>query len=357
MAVRQAVQVAASHGDGPQVHAVSSLDGRSIGSDTGSDPGWAKYVRAVFEVVRAVAPGRSARLAIDGDLPSTGGLSSSSALSVGCLYAVNELWELGLGAAAIIDLALAAERKAAIAGGAMDQTVIALARPGHALRIDFDPPSHRHVAMPDHFTWVAGYSGETAPKGDTAADAYNSFVLASRAAARQLSAQLDIDAGSPPLLSRVSSAPAELISQLPTIPVAAAAELVGGENLGLEPGRLLDLAISAGHVLSEATRVDQAEEAMAAGDIAEVGRLMDESHTSLGRYGSTTSNLDRLVAAARDAGAVGARVTGAGFGGWAIALAPPSATASVSNAMEAACGGPTFVATAEGGAAWSLHGE
>ncbi|NND01787.1 MAG: hypothetical protein HKN91_03290 [Acidimicrobiia bacterium] len=357
MAVGQAVQVAASRGDGGQLAAVSSLDGQSIGRDSSADPGWAKYVRAIFDEVRHLAPSVSVRLAIDGDLPSTGGLSSSSALSVGCLFAIAELWSLDLDAAAIIDLALAAERKAAIAGGAMDQTVIALARPGHALRIDFDPPSHRHVPMPPGFTWVAGYSGQKAPKGDSAADAYNSFVLASRAAARMLGDHLGIDAGSPPLLSRVTSAPREAVEGLPTVTVADAADITGGEDLGLDHGRRLDLATSAAHVLSEADRVAEAEEALGAADIVEMGRLMDESHMSLKRYGSSTPNLDRLVAAARGAGATGARVTGAGFGGWAIALAPPVATSAVCDAMESACGGPTFIATPEGGAQWSLRAE
>jgi galactokinase len=358
MAIREGIEIAASESTEPGLVAVSTLDDSVVSSvATTQRRGWAKYVLAVLDQIGPSVADRGARLAIDGDLPATGGLSSSSALSVGCLIALGELWGLALTPVGIVAAAVAAERAAAIAGGAMDQTVITHARPGHALRIEFDPPSHRHIQMPDDFVWVAGYSGTKAAKGESAAAAYNSFVLTSRAAAAVLAEQLDRDAGTPPLLSRVGDAAPDQIANLPAMSVQQAAAITGGDRLGLDARGRLNLRTSAEHVLSEATRVDAAERALRAGDIGAMGRLMDASHASLQIYGASTESLDALVLAAREAGAAGARLTGAGFGGWAIALTTHGRAKSVHAAMEAACGGPALVAEAGGGALWSLNAE
>jgi galactokinase len=75
------------------------------------------------------------------------------------------------------------------------------------------------------------------------------------------------------------------------------------------------------HVLSEADRVERATEVLRDGDVEAFGRLMNESHASCrDDYGISTPELDSLVDIMREAGALGARLTGAGFGGCAIAL-------------------------------------
>src|SRR5207237_1588250 len=75
------------------------------------------------------------------------------------------------------------------------------------------------------------------------------------------------------------------------------------------------------HGVTQAARVRQAETAMAAGDLAAFGRLLDASHQSLrDDYDVSHPELDLLVDLAREGGAVGARLTGAGFGGSIVAL-------------------------------------
>lgn len=75
------------------------------------------------------------------------------------------------------------------------------------------------------------------------------------------------------------------------------------------------------HVVTENQRVLDVVELLRAGEVADIGRLLDASHESLRRdYQVSSSELDRAVDAARQAGALGARMTGAGFGGSAIAL-------------------------------------
>ncbi len=355
MAIGQAVSVAAGTAAAPGLSAVSTLDGRSWHTLSPEPaPPWGKYIRSIFTVLTEAAPTSrdyGAVLTVGSDLPATGGLSSSSALTVGCLLALDHIWHLDLGPTRLVDLAVEAERLVAVAGGRMDQTVITFARPRHAMRIDFDPPSIRHLTIPEGFVWVAGYSGSPAPKAESALASYNSFVLSARAAA----ALLGDTAGSPPQLSRVRHAAADEVAALPVVTAREAAEIIGGDPLGLEPDTTLDLAMAAGHVLAEAQRVDNAEAALSAGDSAGFGRLMAESHASLRAYGASTPRLDSLVAAARSAGALGSRVTGAGFGGWAVALTSHGAAEGVRAAMEEVCGGPTFFATADGGALWSLN--
>ncbi len=106
------------------------------------------------------------------------------------------------------------------------------------------------------------------------------------------------------------------------------------------------------HVISEQARVEQACRVLAAGDLAAFGRLLTESHASLrDDYEVTGPHLDAIVCAALQApGCLGARMTGAGFGGCAIALVEqveiPDFTSSVRSAYLAATGlEPAFYVT------------
>ena len=91
------------------------------------------------------------------------------------------------------------------------------------------------------------------------------------------------------------------------------------------------------HVLSEAERVRCTLTSLAAGDLREVARLMSASHTSLrDDFEVSAEGLDMAVVAAMAAGAWGARMTGAGFGGSAIALAPADLAGRVAAAVRGA---------------------
>jgi galactokinase len=88
------------------------------------------------------------------------------------------------------------------------------------------------------------------------------------------------------------------------------------------------------HVVTEDARVVDAAAALRAGEWAELGRLMDASHVSLrDDYEVSCEELDVAVATASAAGAVGARMTGGGFGGSAIALVPAEAVGPVRDAV------------------------
>jgi galactokinase len=81
------------------------------------------------------------------------------------------------------------------------------------------------------------------------------------------------------------------------------------------------------HVLSENERVDAAVAALAAGDLERLGELLDASHASLrDDYEVSVPEVERAVAECRDAGALGARIMGGGFGGSVLGLFAPGAT-------------------------------
>ncbi len=90
--------------------------------------------------------------------------------------------------------------------------------------------------------------------------------------------------------------------------------------------------------------------ALQSGDLAAVGALMDENQTLLESLGVSCPELDRLVAAARAAGALGAKLSGSGGGGIIIALTTPGTQGAVARAVEAAGGRALITRAAVAGA-------
>ncbi len=298
--------------------------------------GFGRYLAAAASGLRTGGwvPGESP--GFDGflasDLPVASGLSSSSALVVAAalalLAAAGRLPPVGTGIPPgigipppgarrlALDLA-AAERGAAIQGGAMDQSVCLGAAAGYALGIAFEPPEWHLVPVdPSRFSFLVAYSGEPADKGGAAGRVYDRRVREARKALalarRALGEPERKDGGSPGgyrhgypgLVARHS---------LPDL-LAAARRLP--DPLG---GRFR-------HLVTEAERVAEARRCLRRGDAEAFGALLDRSHESLRRdYQVSTPKLDALVAEARHAGALGARLTGAGLGGSVVILVPPAA--------------------------------
>ena len=108
--------------------------------------------------------------------------------------------------------------------------------------------------------------------------------------------------------------------------------LIAGVRPLLSPGLLRRFR----HVVTEGLRVAQAEDAMRAGEIGRFGELMVASHESLrSDYEVSTPALDEIVEIALGAGAAGARLTGAGFGGCAVALCDERTVRAVMDALAA----------------------
>jgi galactokinase len=260
--------------------------------------GWRAYVRGVAQAVLDTGVKlRGADLEIDGDLPLSGGLSSSSSLTVGVALALMALVGHQPAKTDLALMAQQAERKyVGVNCGIMDQLAIAAGQAGHALLIDCRSLAIEPVPLPANCTVIVIDSGVPRTLADSA---YNQrraecerAVEAIRTIAPEVMALRDV---SPELLGRA-----------------------------IEQG-LLDQTVArrARHVVHENERTLAAVAAMRRGDVAEMGRLMNQSHVSLrDDYEVSGPELDTLTAMLREMpGVWGARLTGAGFGGCCIALA------------------------------------
>ena len=251
--------------------------------------GWLEYPRGVAWALQDAGHAlRGFDGALASDVPRGAGLSSSAAL------------ELAVAAAFAASSALAWDPPAmaramqrvenlwvGVQSGIMDQLIGAAGVAGHALLIDCRDLTLRPVPLPDG---VAVVVLDTSTRRGLVGSAYNDR----RAACERVAAALGVRA-----LRDVDER------------TLAAAE-------GLDP---IDRR-RARHVVAENARTLDAADALAAGDVVRVGALMDASHASLrDDFEVSSPALDALVAAAGAApGCLGARMTGAGFGGCAVAL-------------------------------------
>jgi N-acetylgalactosamine kinase len=310
---------------------------------------WANYVKAAIQGVidRFAARGkwRGASMVVGSRVPPASGLSSSSALTVSTALAFMAINQIELEPIDTATMVARSERYVGTHGGAMDQTVSILGRRDHALFIEFAPIRARAVKMPANAALVVADSREIADKSGTVRAEYNRRVVECSLAARILGCALKLDGvtvlgdvvralpewNAAELVEKLAAAsPARLgadlkeaASILRVTQSALDAELLGhgSTRIALDLNRPLEILKRARHVLSETERVIGAADVLAAGRLDEMGTLMDASHQSLaGDFECSTNRLDAVVECARRGGALGARLTGAGFGGSIVAL-------------------------------------
>lgn len=228
-------------------------------------------------------------------IPSGGGVSSSAALEVGFAYALSELYGFGI---ARVDIALMGQKSEHefmnVKCGIMDQFIIAVGKKDSALMLDTDTLAYRYVplALGDYRFVVMN----TNKKRQLADSKYNERRSECMAGLALLQNHAKIKA-----LCELSPAEFEKLSVNLTDPII------------LKRVR---------HCIYENDRVLRAVDALESGDLIGLGKLLRESHVSLrDDYEVTGLELDTLFEEANKAeGCIGARMTGAGFGGCAIAL-------------------------------------
>ncbi|HAK93791.1 MAG TPA: galactokinase [Planctomycetes bacterium] len=271
---------------------------------------WANYVKAAVEhfarllLETSGAAARGFDALVDGDIPQAGGLSSSSALVVATALAFCEVNALSLPPLELASHCAAAERYVGTQGGGMDQAASILGAPGCALRIDFFPLAATPVPFPEGWAVLACHSLVRAAKTEEARAEFNRRVGECRVAAALLGRALDR-----PEAPRLGDFAKEFGT---AACVRALGEAVPPDSKILARAR---------HVFEEAERVAEATRALAAGDMRTLGRLMSDAHASArDLYEISGPALEELVRLFLEGGALGARLTGAGFGGFAIAL-------------------------------------
>jgi galactokinase len=273
-------------------------------------PEWARYVRGVAALLRADGcdiPG--ANILIDSDLPIGAGLSSSASVELGVAAALMTLAGCPIDRVALARLGQRVENEiVGVQSGIMDQLAVACGVAGHALLIDCRtfgaepvpiPPSVRVLVM------------DSAVPRTLAGSAYNQRRAECEAALAKLR---DAD------------------------PKLRALRDVDPDLLAAEARRLADVELRrARHVVTENRRVLDSVAALREGDVGWFGQLMIASHSSLrDDYEVSGPELDALVAAAlATPGVLGARLTGAGFGGCAVALVEAAHAAAAAPAIAA----------------------
>jgi galactokinase len=300
MAIDRGVTVTFRARDDRTIRAHSALDGASCGIalddlDVHRGRGWESYVAGVaWAMQRHGHELRGADLDIESDLPAGAGLSSSAALEVAVYRALAAVSGIAWDPVEAARQTRHAENQFVGVGcGVMDQMAAAASLEGHAMLIDCRSLAIDHVVMPSGAAIVVI---DTGVRRRLAVSEYTARQASCERAVQQLKRHY------PRIRALRDVVPAELNEAI--------------DQLGATEW------MRASHVVAENQRVLAAVHALATGDLATVGALFVASHESLRDLFEVSSpELDAAVDCAMSHPAChGARMTGAGFGGCAIAL-------------------------------------
>jgi galactokinase len=291
-------------------------------------PGWSAYVAGiVWALGEAGHDVDGADLHLVSDVPSGAGLSSSAALECATLTALVELNELEIGDLDRVKLAQRCENIFVGAPtGIMDQAASVMCTAGHSLFLDCRTLETAQVPLSADDSGLAFLVIDTRTPHALVDSEYAERRAACEAVARQLGV---------PALRDV-------------------------ESLDQVTSRISDtvLARRARHVVTENDRVQQAVRVLKDGRLRDLAPILDASHASMrDDFEITVPTVDLAVEEAVRAGALGARMTGGGFGGCIIALVPSAETDAVAGSVADAFGAAgytppvAFVAEPSGGAA------
>jgi galactokinase len=276
-------------------------------------PDWTRFPRGALWVLREEGyPQRGMDLTIAGNVPGGAGFSSSAAVEVAMFEIASALLGIKLDQRQKALLGVQVEHRfIGIRTGVMDQMISALGRAGHALLIDCRSLDATPVPIPKGVTLMALDTGK---RRQLVQSEYGQRREQCEEAARLLGVKALRD--------------------------------VTPEQLAAEADKLPEIiARRASHVVNENARTLAAVDALGAGDLKTVGRLLNESHASLrDLYQVSIRELDIMAELAQNTeGCYGARMMGGGFGGAVIALVQESAVSRLGESVAAAYNAATHL--------------
>ena len=257
---------------------------------------WAVYPIGIFYILSTKGYKFNHGLDIyyESEIPSGSGLSSSAAILDVTGLLVSNIYNLNLSLLDIVKLAKSVENDyCSLKSGIMDQAIIALGKKNNALLLDCNTLNYEYKNMIlNDYSFVILKTNKPRKLMESK---YNERVDECQKSLSIIKSKYNVKT-----LCEINP------KDLPDIK-----SLLNDEILFKRVK----------HVVLEQQRVKDFSNALALGDVKELGKLLNESHESLKNdYEVTGIHLDTIVDAARLAGAIGARMTGAGFGGCAIAL-------------------------------------
>ncbi|MGW0411713.1 galactokinase [Streptomyces collinus] len=282
----------------------------------GGDPNWTAYPAGVVWALREAGhPVTGADVHLASTVPTGAGLSSSAALEVVIALALDDLFGLGLERWRLARLCQRAENVYVGAPtGIMDQTASACCTGGHALFLDTRDLSQRQIPLDLAAEGLRLLVVDTQVKHAHSGGEYGRR----RAGCEKGAALLGVDA----------------LRDIPYDGLDAALARLGDEE---EVARLVR------HVVTEDQRVERVVSLLHAGETRAVGPVLTEGHASLrDDFRISCPELDLVVDTALSHGALGARMTGGGFGGSAIVLAEATDVTTLIKAIEEAFTAASF---------------
>ncbi|WP_315636255.1 MULTISPECIES: galactokinase [Microbacterium] len=314
------LRVASTFADEPVEIALDDLD-RLFPTPPGTAPAvpeWAAYPLGVAWALRATAPAATVSgldIAIASDVPVGAGLSSSAAIEGATATALNELWDAGLDAVALARIGRTAENEAVGAPtGIMDQMASMLGEPDAAIFLDCRSLAADVVPLGMADAGLAVLVMDTRVTHAHSTGGYRER----RAACERGAAILGV----------------------PALRDVAVADLARAESL------MDDMTFRrVRHIVTENQRVQDTVATLRTAGARGIGDLLVASHASMrDDFEISTPELDAAVETALTSGAVGARMTGGGFGGAAIALVDRGAVPHLADAVRGRFAAEGFVA-------------
>jgi len=283
-----------------------------------SDQDWTAYPAGVVWALRQAGHAvTGADIHLAATVPAGAGLSSSAALEVVVALALNDLYELGLKGWQLARLCQRAENVYVGAPvGIMDQTAAACCTEGHALFLDTRDLSQRQIPFDLAAEGMRLLVVDTQVKHAHSTGEYGRR----RAGCEKGAALLGVDA----------------LRDIPYGELDAALGRLGDDE---EVRRLVR------HVVTEDERVERVVGLLESGETRAIGPVLTEGHASLrDDFRISCPELDLVVDTALASGALGARMTGGGFGGSAIVLAEAADVDTITKAVEEAFAAAGFTA-------------
>lgn len=254
-------------------------------SELEKENSWIDYVKGIYKVLldKNLHP-KGIKGRIGGNLPIGSGLSSSASFELAIADFLNEVYDLGLSRKEMALLSQKAENEfVGVPCGIMDQFVIALGKEGKAVFLDTETLEYEYITIPKDAQILVFYTGVKREL------AYSAYAERKRIAGE--------------VLKRLNKTSSKYISEK---------EMEGLSRFYRK---------RFGYIIRENERVLKAKDALKRNDLEGFGRILTDAHWDLAKnYEVSCGELDFFVTRALKFGAYGARLTGAGFGGAAIAV-------------------------------------